>query len=376
MKVARLARLDLTKLRAAQARLGEAVADPGQWIALMEDICAATGTLGSALLRSEDRTADVPITPSVLESFKVYFANNLHVGDVRAAKGLPLITAGQAVVRDQDLFSSESEMIRDPLYANLTRFRMRWFAAVSFRSGPAIWVMSLQRALREGMFEDQEIKALESLSQPLSDVATLSRLVGQQVLQGSLNAFELIEAPALAMTANGMVLNATTLATRLFDDEFRVRLNRLHLRDTKASLELDRLLYRYPQENELRPRSKGGIENLVVVRRQSRKPILIKMLPVYGAARSPFLGARFILILRDMDASRQPPLEVIAEIFSLSPAEAKVASMIASGSSPEQIADELVLSRETVRNQIKAVFGKTGVHRQNELAALMARILL
>jgi hypothetical protein len=35
-----------------------------------------------------------------------------------------------------------------------------------------------------------------------------------------------------------------------------------------------------------------------------------------------------------------------------------------------------VLSRETVRGQIKAVFGKAGVYRQNELAALIARIQL
>jgi DNA-binding CsgD family transcriptional regulator len=48
--------------------------------------------------------------------------------------------------------------------------------------------------------------------------------------------------------------------------------------------------------------------------------------------------------------------------------------MVASGSSPEQIANELQISRETVRNQIKAVFGKTGAHRQSELAALISRI--
>jgi hypothetical protein len=92
MRVARLARPDLNKLNkleAAQARLGEVVADPGQWIPLMEAICAATGTLGSALLRGEDRTPDVPITPSAADMFRSYFANNLHVTDVRAAKAFP-----------------------------------------------------------------------------------------------------------------------------------------------------------------------------------------------------------------------------------------------------------------------------------------------
>jgi len=371
-----LARLDLDRLAAAQARLGEAVADPGQWISLMEAICAATGARGSALLRAEDPTPDVPITPSVFEMFKTYFASNLHLSDIRAARGLPLIVSGRAVVRDQDMFSSESVMMRDPLYAHLARFNLRWFAGLSFRSGPVVWAISLQRTAGDGMFDDEETRALAALSGPLTDVATLSRLVGQQVLQGSLNAFEMINEPAIAMTASGIVLDANPQATRLFDDEFRVRLGRLYIRDSKAGVELELLLSGYTPEGQLRPRSRGRTGNVVVVRRQFKRPILIRMLPVYGPARSPFLGARFILILRDMEAIRRPSLEVIAEAFSLSPAEAKVASMVAAGSSPEEIADELVLSRETVRNQIKTVFNKTNVHRQNELAALIARIAL
>jgi DNA-binding CsgD family transcriptional regulator len=75
-----------------------------------------------------------------------------------------------------------------------------------------------------------------------------------------------------------------------------------------------------------------------------------------------------------MEAVRTPAATIIAEVFSLSPAEARVAAMVAAGSSPEEIADELLVTRETVRNQIKAIFGKTGTHRQNELAALIARI--
>ena len=48
--------------------------------------------------------------------------------------------------------------------------------------------------------------------------------------------------------------------------------------------------------------------------------------------------------------------------------------MVATGLSPEEIAGDLQVSRETVRNQIKAIFGKTGTHRQSELAALVSRI--
>ena len=37
-------------------------------------------------------------------------------------------------------------------------------------------------------------------------------------------------------------------------------------------------------------------------------------------------------------------------------------------------AGELGLARETARNQLKAVFAKTGTHRQGELIALLAGV--
>ena len=45
------------------------------------------------------------------------------------------------------------------------------------------------------------------------------------------------------------------------------------------------------------------------------------------------------------------------------------ASLMAEGLSPE----ELRISRETARNQLKAVFSKTATHRQGELVALLGR---
>lgn len=224
------------------------------------------------------------------------------------------------------------------------------------------------------MFEDDEIPLLASLSESLTEVATLSRAVGKQVLLGTLNAFELINQPALSMSGTGLVIETNRAATDLFDADFQVRNNRLYMRDGKASQALERLLWERPADGEIQLRSRGRLGNIIVARRENKKPILIKALPVHGAASTPFLGARVILTLRDLEAERRPPLEILSEAFSLTAAEAKVASMIAAGLSPNEIATELQVSRETVRNQIKAVFGKTGIHRQSELAALISRV--
>jgi DNA-binding CsgD family transcriptional regulator len=370
----RLSGLEISLLERAKSRLGEAVLDPGQWPSLMEAICAATSTTGAALLQSDVRTPDVPVTPSVSDHFRSYFRNNLHVGDVRAAKGVPLLLAGRRAIRDQDLFSSESVMLKDPLYAHASNFGIRWWSAISFRSGSALWGPALQRTIREGMFEDDEIRALGSLSDSLTDVATLSQAVGRQVLLGTLSAFELINDAALSMSGTGLVIEMNKAATDLFDADFRVRKSRLYMRDGKASQALERMLWEGPGDGEIRLQSRGRVGNIIVARREAKKPILIRVLPIHGAASTPFLGARAILVLRDLEAARRPPLDIMSEAFSLTAAEAKVASMVATGSSPEEIAITLQVSRETIRHQIKAIFSKTGTHRQSELAALVSRI--
>jgi DNA-binding CsgD family transcriptional regulator len=369
-----LSRLEIGLLERAKSRLGEAVLDPGQWPSLMEAICAASGTAGAGLLQTDVRTPNVPVTPSIAHVFKYYFDNNLHVEDIRAARGMPLLLSGRKAVRDQDMFRSETEMLRDPLYANLTLFKLRWFSGIPFHSGPAMWVITLQRTISEGMFDDIELDVLGSLSESLTEVATLSHAIGKQVLLGTLNAFELIHQPALSISSTGLVIEMNRAATDLFDADFRVRNRRLYMRDENASEALQRMLWERSADNEIRLRSRGRVGNVIIARRESKKPILIKALPVHGAASTPFLGARAILTLTDLEARRRPPLEVLSEAFSLTAAEAKVASMVATGVSPEEIAVELQVSRETVRNQIKAIFGKTDTHRQSGLAALISRI--
>jgi DNA-binding CsgD family transcriptional regulator len=365
-----LSRLEISLLERAKSRFGEVVLDPDQWPSLMDDLCAATATTGAALLQADIRTPDVPTTPGVSHLFKVYFENNLHVTDVRAAKGVPLVLSGKRALCDQDLFPSEAVMLADPLYATLSEFGFRWFSALSFRAGPAHWVVSMQRTIREGMFEKDHMKALASLSQSLTDVATLSHAVGRQALLGTLNAFDLIKEAAISLGTTGRVLDMNSAAVSMFDTDFRVRNGRLYMRDAEAIDAIEGLL-NDERDDRLDPRESARV---FFARRPGRRPLSIKAIPVHGVARSPFLGARLILTFRDLDGIRRPASEALSDAFSLTAAEAKVASMVAGGAGPEQISDELRVSRETVRNQIKIVFSKTGTHRQNELAALVLRI--
>jgi DNA-binding CsgD family transcriptional regulator len=65
---------------------------------------------------------------------------------------------------------------------------------------------------------------------------------------------------------------------------------------------------------------------------------------------------------------------LLSKAFGLTPAEARLASIIAEGLNPERAAEELGISKGTARNQLKAIFAKTATHRQAELAALLSRL--
>jgi DNA-binding CsgD family transcriptional regulator len=62
----------------------------------------------------------------------------------------------------------------------------------------------------------------------------------------------------------------------------------------------------------------------------------------------------------------------LTRAFGLTPAEARLASIIAKGRSPEQAAGTLGISPGTARNHLKEIFGKTDTHRQSELVALLS----
>jgi DNA-binding CsgD family transcriptional regulator len=112
----------------------------------------------------------------------------------------------------------------------------------------------------------------------------------------------------------------------------------------------------------------------IIIRRKVLPPVIVQVLPVDGAARSPFLGARAILVLNDLAREQRPELVLLKQLFDFTAAEARLARLIASGVSPEQAAETIGVVRETVRNQLKSIFAKTGTHRQSELVALLSRL--
>lgn len=65
------------------------------------------------------------------------------------------------------------------------------------------------------------------------------------------------------------------------------------------------------------------------------------------------------------------PGEALRTLYGLTPTETEIALELAKGRSLDAIADEKGVTKATVRTQLKAVFHKTGTHRQNQLVNLL-----
>jgi DNA-binding CsgD family transcriptional regulator len=363
--------VDLRKLEVVTARLGDVALDPAGWPSLMDDVCAAVGATGAAMLQSDVRTADIPRTESITDYFsKTYFPSNLHLTDIRAARGVPLLLAGTKVITDADLFDEESEMLRDPLYATLGEFGLKWFAGVGFRAGSALWAMTIQRSPKEGMFDADEVKMLSKLSAQLTEAATLSTVVGRTTISGITSALDLIQVAAIAVGRSGALLGMNGQANACLGHDVAIRNNRLTLRDRQANADLTRLIDRLDNTSDLLTVPSASI----VVRRIDKRPIVIQMQLVPPAARSPFLGARAILLLRDLEGNVTFDRTLLAATFELTPAQARLAARLARGDSIETAARETGVALATARNQLKAIFLKTGTHRQAELVALLHKV--
>jgi DNA-binding CsgD family transcriptional regulator len=362
--------IDSNWLEKACIRLGDAAIDPATWPDIIGEISAAVGATGAALLQSDVRTSDIPRSAGVDDGFKTYFAEGWHTKDIRAERGVPLARAGRIIITDQDLFTPD-EMRRLPLYTDLlARHGLQWFAAVTFQAGQAPWALSIQRTPREGPFEASERPPLIRLSQRLTEVASLSAAVGRIALSSAIDALNAVRQPAVAIDRLGAVIDVNACAEALFDDQIRVKDRRLHVYDADARRMIESLLDRLRAASDLMPLPNDPI----IVRRRDSRPVILRMLPIPGAARTPFLGARALFTLTAIAPRPGPPATLLASAFGLTPAEARLAAIIAEGRNPEHAAEELQISRATARNQLKVIFAKTATRRQSELVALLSRL--
>jgi DNA-binding CsgD family transcriptional regulator len=216
--------------------------------------------------------------------------------------------------------------------------------------------------------EDKRLPATRC--EPFTEVATLSAAVGRTVLASAISALDNVHRPTVALDRRGTVLDVNASADALFDGELRVSKGPLVAQDRQGQRGLDELVQKLAVAKD----SDTSMAEPILIRRERKAAIIVRSLSVPAVVRSSFPGARALLTFAVLKPNPGPNPHLLIAAFNLSPAEARLAAIIAEGCTPEEAAEQLGIARETARNQLKAVFAKTGTHRQGELVALLPKL--
>lgn len=110
---------------------------------------------------------------------------------------------------------------------------------------------------------------------------------------------------------------------------------------------------------------------IVEVSRRTRPALQVVVSPIRNQAIDTSQRVAAVAFVNDPLQRRRPPQDELRICYGLTPAECRVALLLADGRSPREIAQMIGVSFNTVRSQIKSVFSKAGVKRQGELIRLL-----
>ena len=228
--------------------------------------------------------------------------------------------------------------------------------------------MTLDTNTEVNCLRAEEEIILTSFTQRLMEIVTVSG--GRGAVASPTVTLNAMRLPAIALDRNGFVVDANAAAEVVFDNNIRIKDRRLFVRDPDSRTLLKEAIDQLTSP----PRLNSLAMEPVIVPRMDKLPVIVRIWPFEGTSHPPAQEGRVLLTWNALGPRPGPPAVIIAKTFRLTPAEAKLACIIARGAPPDIAARELKISRETARNQLKSVFAKTDTHRQSELVALLLQV--
>lgn len=343
----------------------EASAFPDRWPATLDQIAWHFGARGGNLIRSTASSIEIVSSPSAQESAREWEQQGWNQHNTRVSR---LLERGSypGFLTDSHLHSEE-ELRTLPIYAEFLNPRDMAAGAATLIQGArddgliiAIEAFASHEASRAAS------PLLDRLRPHIARAAALSSQIQAARAETLIQAFDAVGSPIALLDNRGKVIGAG----RCFEAE-AVGLtsdgpHRLRMVDPESDRRFALAL------TELDRRGTGM--SIAIRDRDQVGAGVLHLIPARHDARELFSRVTIFAILARTGNAVLPASDIIAALFDLTPAEAKVARAIAEGLTPSELAKASGVSAETVRSQLKRVLAKTSTRRQSELAALLAKL--
>ncbi|PDQ22479.1 LuxR family transcriptional regulator [Mesorhizobium sanjuanii] len=236
-------------------------------------------------------------------------------------------------------------------------------SAVAMPSGELVTFV-FQRWTKDGRYDRSSVDRLDQLRPHFARAGMVSARLGMEQARATVSALEAIGLPAAVMTASGRVLTANSL----LEDMPEIFLPTAHGGMAIASASANALFQQAIVEN----RHNSAVRSIPVAANESRPALVIHLLPLRRAAHDIFSGADILVAATAVSASSVVPSPtILAGLFDLTPAEARLAATLSQGRPLKDAASDLNITVKTSRTYLERIFAKTGTRQQSQLVALL-----
>jgi DNA-binding CsgD family transcriptional regulator/PAS domain-containing protein len=352
----------------------ESVADASRWQTFLDAFVGVVRARGAVLALRDSKHADFTLvrwsgwSDEDIRMYMEHYSGTdpWRIGTVRWPEGV--------VATDLDLCPRQV-MESSAAFREFYRPRdgVHGFGGTILVTGTGQSVITAIRTSAAGPFGEPEEVILRALMPHLKRAALLHGELGSTRSQlitftGHLDryphSFLLIDAERRILYANAAAREIADLKDGLVMEAGQISL---------MSGRLDALFHR--AVGKMASDHNAPLLRLEVPRPSRKKPYRLMLMPIHGSGIVPLgvsLAAVTVLVI-DSDSQPEPELAILRELFSLTPAEARIAAKLVLGRSVEEIAAEGHISVLTVRTHVKRILSKTATSRQAELISLILR---
>jgi DNA-binding CsgD family transcriptional regulator len=347
----------------------EAALDSSLWVKALDIVTSITGSKGAGLFPAAgDGLPNVPYSEPISAPMEDYFKNGWHLRDERQ-RGIGIMVR-RGVYDDSDV-SNDDQIKRHPYYQEfLASHGLRWFAGIRIATDEDLWCLAIQRTSDQGPFSKAEKRQFAVLSDRLSASAALARALGSATAAGALQAFEVSGKAVALINRRGEAYRLNSSAEQLLRGDVRVENRKLVTSDSGATAALNRALHELMWQ-----RIGGGFSQPISLPRRGKRSILAYPIKLSNLAANALADCQALVILIDLEKQPHTSEAALRITFHMTAAEARLAARLGAGQSLEFATEQIGISKETGRNQLKSIFLKTGVNRQSELVALLSLFL-
>jgi DNA-binding CsgD family transcriptional regulator len=336
---------------------------PINWPHALDAFAEAFDSDGATVVLKATTASSIAVSTSIKPVVEQYLHGPIR--DPRETRVWP--TLSQGFMPDHAYFSAQ-EIAREPYYQEFLKpCGFGWNATAKLHGD---LMVSVKRSFKRGPYAGAELQALNRAVPWLRSVSRTASLAWQSQFSGHLKAFERLHRGALLLDAAARVLQMNACVRT--GDGFDIVGGFLQVPNGVDQQRLHRFLAALLCKDNQTLEPAATI--LTLPRPSGARPWLLDGVTCNDAMRSLHSNAAAMVLITDLDRAKHPNVQVLRQLFDLTPIECSIVDWLLCGESLQDIAARMSISEGHARQRLQSIFGKTQTARQGELIALLAKL--